>query len=212
MAVFFTSDQHFGHANILKYCKRPFSSVEDMNTEIVARWNDVVTANDIVYVLGDFAFKPATFTYFANQLNGTKVFVKGNHDPSKFPTKLWEEPGATIFITPDRNWLHEVVISLEGQRYRLSHYPYWNPRQEIDDDGDPVVSYDPDTREFTPVYPERDIRYPLESGAPTRGGQREILLHGHTHQVDRKRGNMINVGVDAWNFYPVSLEQIKGLL
>jgi calcineurin-like phosphoesterase family protein len=53
--VFFTSDTHFNHANIISYCSRPFSSADEMNREIIARWNAVVGPEDTVYHLGDFA-------------------------------------------------------------------------------------------------------------------------------------------------------------
>ena len=53
--VWVTSDTHFNHANIIKYCNRPFSSVEEMNETIIANWNKVVSEDDMVYHLGDFA-------------------------------------------------------------------------------------------------------------------------------------------------------------
>jgi calcineurin-like phosphoesterase family protein len=76
--IFFSSDHHFGHANILKYCNRPFKDVEEMDRVLVDNWNSVVTNKDIVYHLGDFSFGPAPL--YLNQLNGTKYFVRGNHE------------------------------------------------------------------------------------------------------------------------------------
>jgi calcineurin-like phosphoesterase family protein len=78
MAIFFTSDSHFGHANIIKYCNRPFSSVAEMDREMIEQWNKVVTMYDTVYHLGDFCFS-AHAPYF-NQLNGNKFLILGNHD------------------------------------------------------------------------------------------------------------------------------------
>lgn len=54
--IFFTSDTHFWHENIIKFCNRPFSSVEEMNDTIIENWNKVVGENDIVFHLGDFVF------------------------------------------------------------------------------------------------------------------------------------------------------------
>lgn len=80
--VFFTSDTHFGHANIIKYCDRPFSSVEEMNYELIKRWNEKVQPGDIIYHLGDFGFLPDedAFARIITRLNGNKVLIFGNHD------------------------------------------------------------------------------------------------------------------------------------
>ena len=80
--IFFTSDTHFGHANIIKYCARPFASVQEMNRELIARWNAVVGPRDTVYHLGDFAFgKASEAPTFLRKLNGAKkILIRGNHD------------------------------------------------------------------------------------------------------------------------------------
>ena len=54
--VYFTSDTHFQHGNIIKFCNRPYSNVEEMNNAIIENWNSVVGPNDIVFHLGDFAW------------------------------------------------------------------------------------------------------------------------------------------------------------
>ena len=82
MKTFFTADTHFNHANVIKYCARPFASIDEMNREMIARWNAVVGAKDTVYHLGDFAMgKPTEWPSFLRQLNGAKKFLsRGNHD------------------------------------------------------------------------------------------------------------------------------------
>jgi calcineurin-like phosphoesterase family protein len=81
MAIFFTSDLHFGHANIIQYCNRPFNSVEHMNGVLMSNWNSVVTEDDKVIVLGDFAMGKISETLpVAERLNGMKFLVPGNHD------------------------------------------------------------------------------------------------------------------------------------
>ena len=57
MVYWFTSDTHFGHKNIIEYCKRPFSSVEQMNEMLIKKWNNKVKVDDIVFHLGDFSFR-----------------------------------------------------------------------------------------------------------------------------------------------------------
>lgn len=54
--VFFTSDCHFDHANIIKYCSRPFESADEMNRQLILNWNKVVQWDDTVFILGDFCF------------------------------------------------------------------------------------------------------------------------------------------------------------
>ncbi|MEM9701635.1 MAG: metallophosphoesterase, partial [Planctomycetota bacterium] len=81
MQIFFTSDTHFGHANVIKNCDRPFADVGEMDEALIANWNAVVGPKDVVYHLGDFAFraKRKPREYLA-RLNGTVHLVKGNHD------------------------------------------------------------------------------------------------------------------------------------
>ena len=79
--IFYTSDLHLGHANIIKLCNRPFSNAEEMNETLVSNWNCVVSKNDIVYVLGDVAFRaPFSMKPILKKLNGTKHLIVGNHD------------------------------------------------------------------------------------------------------------------------------------
>ena len=82
--TFFTSDTHFNHANVIKYCARPFATVEEMNREMIARWNAVVGPEDTVYHLGDFALgRKNEWPLILGQLHGArKILVRGNHDRS----------------------------------------------------------------------------------------------------------------------------------
>ena len=84
MSIFFTSDPHYHHANIMKYCSRPFTSVEEMDEELIKRWNSVVTKSDTIYILGDLIFTkdPAEAVRITTQLNGKIILIKGNHDHS----------------------------------------------------------------------------------------------------------------------------------
>lgn len=82
MKTWFTSDTHFGHRNIIRFDETPFSTIEEYDETLIARWNAVVKENDIVYHLGDFAMtgnKDRLKGYF-NRLNGRKRIVLGNHD------------------------------------------------------------------------------------------------------------------------------------
>ena len=79
--VFFTSDSHFCHKNIIEFCSRPFETVEEMNEKLVENWNKVVGPSDIVYHLGDFCFAgSAEWHYLLGKLNGRIHLIIGNHD------------------------------------------------------------------------------------------------------------------------------------
>lgn len=168
MRYFFTSDFHLGHKNIIKYCNRPFKSLEQMNRVIVQKFNGRVQPDDMVFYIGDFCFKsgtgrgegePIKAKVYRQQLNCKNIiFTQGNHDKTNSLKTI----------------IQRIVIQLGGKRINLVHNP-----------------------EFV------DINY-------------EINLVGHIHekwQIQRiRRGysstDCINVGVDVWNFYPVTIEDI----
>jgi calcineurin-like phosphoesterase family protein len=91
--IYYTSDLHAFHKNIITYCNRPFKDVEDMNYQLIKRWNERVTPNDIIYHLGDFGFTSGNkLDNFASQLNGKEKYtILGNHD-KKVPTGFIEIP------------------------------------------------------------------------------------------------------------------------
>lgn len=78
MNVFFTADLHLGHDNIRRHCRRPFATVEDMDEAIIANWNAAVASEDLVYIVGDFAWR--NHGHHLARLKGKKVLIKGNHD------------------------------------------------------------------------------------------------------------------------------------
>lgn len=79
--IYFTADNHFYHKNIIKYCNRPFQSVEEMNHSMIQSWNNMITNNDIVYILGDLSLGNLdSQKRITQQLNGQKILILGNHD------------------------------------------------------------------------------------------------------------------------------------
>ena len=111
---FYISDLHYGHANCIAFDHRPFTSVEDMNYELVKRWNDAVTSDDTVYILGDmFWCKPEVAVPILKSLNGTKILIKGNHD--RIGNSEFDKCFATI-----KDYME---IDDEGRRVVLCHYP-----------------------------------------------------------------------------------------
>lgn len=118
MSIFVTSDTHFGHANIIKYCDRPFKSVTDMNESIIKAWNRMVRPEDTIYHLGDFAFLNQLETAkIIEQLNGKIKIVPGNHD--KTIRALGDSEHYTGFELLDSI----VEIHLDGTMFVLCHFP-----------------------------------------------------------------------------------------
>ena len=79
--VWFTADSHFSHANIIKYCNRPYSDAASMNKDMVKRWNACVKKDDIVWHLGDFCLgNKKEIEKIFKQLHGNIRIVLGNHD------------------------------------------------------------------------------------------------------------------------------------
>ena len=78
MNIFFTADLHLGHDNIRRHCRRPFGTVEEMDEAIIANWNGAVKPNDLVYIVGDFAWRD--HHQHLVRLKGKKILIKGNHD------------------------------------------------------------------------------------------------------------------------------------
>lgn len=121
MKIFLTSDHHFGHGNIIKHCRRPFSSAEEMDAAMIANWNTMVGREDIVYHLGDFAFvkNRAGLTNYISRLNGRIVLIKGNHDDKV----VWKN--RDLFYAAHDSYLE---TSINGVEVTLCHYPLlvWN--------------------------------------------------------------------------------------
>lgn len=173
--LFFTSDHHFFHKNIIQYCNRPFSDIQEMHRELIKRWNDTIAPRDTVYVLGDFCFgKSTALIETAKKLNGRKILIRGNHDKQKLHAL-----NEAFFDVHD-----ELTINLGGKAWKLSHYPY------IPDENEILAGKE---YRFLEKRPKKTTPY---------------LLHGHVHQAWKCKDDMINVGVDVWNFFPVSETQL----
>lgn len=117
--IFFISDHHFGHKNIIDYESRPFAGVAEMEAYMIDKWNAVVSKNDKVFHLGDFSFLNRERTKdIVGRLNGTKFLVLGNHDRSR--TRSW-------FLDVGFHEVSEYPIVF-GQFFFLSHEPMYMNR------------------------------------------------------------------------------------
>ncbi len=114
--IWFTSDNHFGHKNVIEYCKRPFENVTDMDELMIYNWNCCVSPQDIVYHLGDFTFHGMIKSAeIMKRLNGYKTLIKGNHDKSR--RKMLRMGFAEV--------MDQVILPINSDdQFLLSHYPY----------------------------------------------------------------------------------------
>ena len=119
---YYISDCHFFHQNVLHLANRPYSTVEEMNEDIILRWNARITNDDDVYILGDMFFRFDDIQQvkdILNRLNGKKHLIKGNHD--RFLKQIrWQD----YFESFD---LYKEIA--DGDRFViLFHYPIeeWN--------------------------------------------------------------------------------------
>lgn len=175
---FFTADLHFGHENIIRYCDRPFSSVTEMNEGLVANWNAVVGDSDEVWVLGDVAMGPIDASLeHVTRLNGRKVLLTGNHDRCWAGNDRDTDEWLERYRSVGFSSIDQGTVStrIAGHEVLAGHFPY---------EGD---SHDEDR--FTRWRPHDDGRW---------------LLHGHVHTKWKVHDRQINVGVDVWDYAPVT--------
>lgn len=182
--VFFTSDLHFGHRNILEFCRRPFNSVEEMDEALISNWNSVVKPNDWVFDLGDFAFAPHHRWYeLLARLNGKHILILGNHDITRWPgDKVME-----LFHRVEQ----QMILKIEDRTVILNHYPFLCYGGTYRPHGDAVWQLHGHVHS-SPYDTDR------------RGKDNERLGLRFPFQYD--------VGVDNNNFTPVSWEQIKEII
>ncbi len=137
MSLWFVSDNHFGHKNIIKYSNRPYSSVEEMDEQMIQAHNAVVRDKDVVWFLGDFAFaRWERIAAIGERLNGEKHLVYGNHDdeikkalglvfpPDDYPTSPWKSHQDYKEI----KWNGQKIVLFHfGQRvWNKSHHGSWH--------------------------------------------------------------------------------------
>lgn len=114
--TFFTSDTHFGHANIIRFCNRPFKNVEEMDEVLIENWNQVVSDDDTVFHLGDFAFGGSNvWKSIIPRLNGHINLIIGNHDRKNLRQGYMSSFGMVV---------PQLQIEIEGNPIYLNHYPF----------------------------------------------------------------------------------------
>lgn len=117
---YFISDLHLGHFNIIRYCKRPFETLQQMDLTLIRNWNTRIQDEDTVFFLGDFCMKKSseapegkTYEYYRKQLKGNIIFITGNHDKNNGTKSIIES----------------MVIKYGGQRIYLTHNPQFAKKE-----------------------------------------------------------------------------------
>ena len=190
--LYFTSDQHFGHENIVKYCARPYTSAEEMDADLIERWNSVVGLSDIVYQLADFSLgnKHQVIKYIS-QLNGRirLLSTPWHHD------RFWLPMDKDVRQAGGR-WPYYALAPqfVTASGYALELLP---PMTTLDIDelgaGDHPLAI---------VL----CHYPIAMWDRKHYGSWH--LHGHEHQRVQESGYVLDVGVDVNDYTPVSLDQV----
>lgn len=198
----FTSDLHFGHANIIRFCDRPFDDTKTMNEAICRNINNSVTPDDELWILGDFAMGQIdqTLLYVERFTAGRVVLVPGNHDrchPMGKRVEYWlgryEKAGFTVAE-------HNLELALtDSFTVNVSHFPYKANAFSFEDRSGMssfVSKGDGDSG-----HVDRFVEWQLDDDG-------RWLLCGHVHEKWRNRNKQINVGIDAWGGLPVSEAQL----
>jgi len=217
--IFFISDPHFDHPNIILYCKRPFikegylnekgkfktnemaqQCVKEMNETIIKRYNYLVQPNDIVYFLGDIGFRNAfSCRQIINQLNGIKILVLGNHD--RWGIFSYYNMGFSAVV-------QEAEIRVGKDWVTLAHYPRRWP-WEI---AKILWLYIRKMRKRKRPWSQIIQKLKKEWKWTKFPRRKQWHICGHVHEKWKIKGRNINISVDQWNFSPVRFEEIVKII
>jgi calcineurin-like phosphoesterase family protein len=183
---YFTADWHLGHENVLKFCKRPFADLQDMEHTLIQNVNRTLKITDTLWMLGD------TFWVMPNnerreilgRLNCRVVLVRGNHD------------GKIRAMSTNATILDYAIVQLGNTEVSVSHYPL---RPSLIRQIGHHLGYRP-IRHIAKFPPRMcDLWH----------------LHGHVHSPITHSPafpGQIHVGVDAWDYKPVSADKILDII
>lgn len=187
----FSADSHLGHANIIRYCNRPFTSVQQMDDAIIENINAAVAPNDVLYVLGDFAFSkdkrtwPETWMAYRERIKcSTIILVLGNHDPH------------TRAYSPDKKLFSMFADVCQSMMVRVPFDPtYVMPWEDA----------------YEAARHDRQIylhHYACRVWPHSHHGSWHLYGHSHGSLTDDNRSLSFDAGVDCWGFKPISVADV----
>ena len=190
--VYFTSDWHIGHSNVLQFSQRPFKDLEHMHEVLANNYNSVVPPNGTGYFLGDMGFgNGAVLRDIITSLNGKKILILGNHDRGAVSM---ERLGFDIV-------LHSASMLIANETVTMSHCPLRGVTRE-----DVIGMHGHQEGENW----HGEFRH-QQFSVPDYG---QFHVHGHIHSPNRGKsstilGRQYDVGVDGNNYRPVSISQLE---
>jgi len=166
--IWFTSDEHYGHENIIKFCNRPFKDVQEQTEEMIRRHNEVVQDGDEVYHLGDMFWDiPTTQAWkIRDRLKANHKYIWGNHEKG-------------------------MKRAYSGKQSAKWNFEFLGDLHTLKPDLKPSITL---------------CHYSMRTWPQSHRGS--YHLYGHTHGVLQGHGLSMDVGVDANNFYPISIDEV----
>lgn len=191
--IYFTSDWHIGHSNVLKFDERPFASLEEMHVCLIKNFNRYVPKHGITYFLGDMGLcSNGLLQSVISQLNGTKVLVRGNHD-GNFDSMY--NVGFDVVTDKSQICIGKNIIT-------MTHCPLVGiPREDIT--GMKGATEGENWHKET----KHKNRFSINDFG-------QFHLHGHIHSrsgnnKETIQGKQMDVGAPAWDYKPVSISQVE---
>lgn len=187
--MWLTADTHFGHKRIGELAGRLHVDVHEGDALLKARWVERVHAGDEVYILGDLAMGDFRQSLeLVASLPGRKRLIPGNHDRVHPVYKGSPAKRSEWRTAYEEAGLEVLALEAEldlggGLIVRASHFPYEGDHSEHD----------------------RHVDWrPVDDG--------RWLVHGHVHELWKVKDRMVNVGVDVWDYAPVSFDEVRSLI
>lgn len=190
--IFFTSDWHIGHKNILKFCERPFKDLSHMHEVLINNYNSTVPEDGVCYFLGDMGLcKSEVMQKVISRLNGTKILILGNHDGNV--NKMYRMGFDAV--------MYGATLWIANEKVTLTHCPLIGLVRENIEGMRGAQKGEGWHGQF------RHSRYALNN-------EGQFHLHGHIHspnggKSEKIKGRQYDVGVDANDYRPISISVIE---
>lgn len=192
--LYFTSDLHLGHENIIALCNRPFTTIDEMDKALIDNWNSIVTDSDTIFILGDFSWRLGDkgIKRYLDQLSGNKIFIKGNHDKNEKPFSVIYDGFVNIKVADSDDkafggYQHITLCHYPMLSWYHSHRGAWQ-----------LFGHWHNVKVTSTLLEDRKAEFEVK----------EYVKEEHLY-MDRIRKNQYDVGVDGNSYKPISYNFIK---